>query len=107
MELYDNIRKISFWFFTAVGLVHFITGMMYIQQYFVPTTGVINRVTFIPFFVAAYTFFYAHFKCFLMENGNDRRWISNLLLSIGVCLFVVIIGIEFFATDDLTPLIRP
>ncbi len=107
MELYDNIRKISFWFFVCIGLTHFVSGMMFVHNYLVPASGLVNRVTIIPFFVAAYSYFFAHFKCYLLENGNDKRWISNLLLSIGICIFVVMLGVEFLAPDDLTPLIRP
>lgn len=107
MELYDNIRKISFWFFVGLGIVHFWAGLMFVSNYGVPLSGLINRVTFIPFFVAAYTYFFSQLKHFLIENGIDKRWLTNLLLALGVALFVIAVGVEFFAVDDPTPLIRP
>ena len=107
MELYDNIRKIAFWFFAIIGLVHFMAGLLYVHHLMTPTSGLINRVTFIPFFIAAYTYFFAQLKCFLIEHGNDKSWITNLLVTLGIALFVSLIGIEFFAVDDPTPLIRP
>ncbi len=106
MELYDNIRKISFWFFALVGLTHFLAGLLYVNGYYSPYSGIVNRVTYIPFYVAAYTFFYAQLKHYLIENGIDRRWLSGLLLGIGCVAFIVLLTVELLAPDSSTPLLR-
>ncbi len=107
MELYDNIRKISFWFFVVIGLTHFLAGLFFVNNYFSPYSGIVNRVTYIPFYVAAYTLFYAQLKHYLLENGVDRRWLSGLLLGIGCATFIVLMGVELFMPDSPTPLLRP
>ncbi len=107
MELYDNIRKISFWFFVIIGLTHFVAGLLYVNSYYSPYSGIINRVTYIPFYVASYTLFYSQLKHYLAENGIDRRWLSGLLLGIGCATFIVLMGVELFMPDSPTPLIRP
>lgn len=106
MELFENIRKISFWFFVTMGLIHFLTGLLYVNNYFTVQAGIINRVTFIPFFVATYTYFYAQLKCHIIQQGRDRRWISGVLIAIGMAIFIVMLGVEIGLVDDPTPLIR-
>lgn len=106
MELLENTRKISFWFFVALGVVHFGAGLLFTQGYLLPYSGLTNRVTFIPFFVAAYTFCASHLLHFIADEGRSRPWITRAVLITGFVLFLLLLGFELFAPDDPTPLIN-
>lgn len=104
MELYDQIRRISFVFFWGTGLAHFLSGLLYVNGYGAPESGVVNRVLFIPFVVAALTYAFSNLKFHLAENGQEAPWMSYGLAGVGVTVFIILIFIELFVVDSPCPL---
>ena len=104
MELYDQIRKISFIFFLAVGLAHFLAGLLYVNGYYSPASGIINRVLFIPFVVATLTYAFANLKHHLLEYGKNGKVWDYTFITIGVIIFAALLAIELLVPDSKTPL---
>lgn len=105
MELFDQIRKISFSFFISIGLAHFLAGMLYVKGYFSPMSGLINRILFIPFVVCAMAFCFSNIKYRMLENNKDQKWLDYMLIGIGIIVFVALLLVEFFVIDSPTPLL--
>lgn len=107
MELYDQIRKISFSFFMGLGILHFLAGLFYVNNFFLPLSGVMNRVLFIPFVLSAMTFGLSNFKYNLAQYGKDSKGWNYLFITLGIIVFVILLAIEFLVPDSRTPLLPP
>ena len=73
MEVFDQIRRISFVFFIIVGLAHFVSGLMFVNGYGVPGSGLVNRVLFIPFIIATLSYGLSNLKYNLSEYGKKFK----------------------------------
>ncbi len=104
-ETFDHIRKIAFGFFAGLGLIHFIAGFLYAQHYWPSATFLINRVVFVPFFVAAYTFVLTQFLYTMGDYDRYKSWQLYGGIAIGAVLFIGLILIEVSNSDRLIPLI--
>ena len=104
MDLIDHIRKISFGFFAITGLVHFIAGLMYVNGYFAPESGLINRVSFIPFVIATVTYGLATAKHHLLEYGKDSKKWDWTFITLGGLVFLILLSIELLVIDSKNPL---
>lgn len=104
MELYDQIRRISFVFFLIVGLAHFLSGLFFINGYFVPESGIVNRVLFIPFVLATLTYAFSNLKYHLSELGRDAKWLNYTLIGTGIAVFFGLLVVELFVVDSTCPL---
>lgn len=104
MELFDQIRKISFIFFLVIGLAHFLSGMAFVNSYFLPESGLINRVLFIPFVLCAITYVLSNIKYHLLEYGKDSKAMNIAFIAFGVVIFISLLVIELLVVDSPTPL---
>lgn len=104
MELLDQIRKISFIFFLILGLAHFLAGLMYINGYYIPASGIVNRVFFIPFVLAAITYGFSNLKYRMLELGKDSKALTYTFIAFGIVIFLVLLAIELFVIDSPAPL---
>ena len=104
MELYDQIRRISFVFFFLVGLGHFLAGLFFVNGYFAPESGMVNRVLFIPFVLATLTYAFSNLKYHLAELGKDAKWLNYTLIGSGVAVFLGLLVIELLVVDSVCPL---
>lgn len=100
MELYDHLRKISFLFFGIIGLVHFLTGLLYVNGYFPRTSLLVNRVLFIPFVLASLSYFFSNAKCHLIEYGKTSKIWDYIFLSMGIVIFLSFLTLEFLFSDS-------
>ena len=107
MELFDQIRKMSFIFFIILGLAHFGAGLIYVNGYFIPTSGLINRVLFIPFVLATLTYGMSNIKYHLLEYGKDSKVLNYTFITIGIAVFVALLVIELLVVDSPRPLTPP
>ena len=107
MELYDQIRKIAFVFFVATGLAHFLSGLFFVNGYYAPSSGLVNRVLFIPFVLSTITYALSNIKCALMESGKDSKTLNYTFISLASAAFVILLAIELLAVDSPAPLIPP
>ncbi|MEK7523808.1 MAG: hypothetical protein AAB588_02135 [Patescibacteria group bacterium] len=104
MSLYDQIRRISFVFFIVTGLAHFVSGFLFMNGYFAPTSGLVNRVLFIPFVLAMLTYALSNLKFHLVEYGKDSKTWTIAFISLGGIIFLVLLGIELLVVDSACPL---
>lgn len=104
MELYDQIRKISFIFFAIIGLAHFLAGFFYINGYLLPQSGLANRVLFIPFVLAGMTYVLSNIKFYLAQYNKDSKASSIAVIALGSVVFLGLLAIEIFVLDSTTPL---
>jgi len=104
MELYDQLRKISFVFFVGTGLVHFIAGLFYINGYGLPMSGFVNRISFIPFVLATLMYGLSNLKYSLAKAGKDVKWHNYAFIAAGIVVFLGLLAIELFVVDSGTPL---
>jgi len=102
MSLYEQIRKISLIFFVVIGLSHFITGLLFVNGYYREITGVTNRVLFIPFVLALFSYLYSGVKS--EENNNSK--LAILILIVGLLVIIGTVALEIFLPDAQNPL-RP
>jgi len=107
MELYDQIRKISFIFFMLIGLVHFLSGFFAINGYLPQYSGLANRVLFIPFVLAAMTYAFSNIKFYLAQYNKDSKASSIAVIAVGGAVFLGLLAIEIFVLDSTTPLSIP
>lgn len=105
MELFDQIRKISFFFFLSIGLIHFLAGLFFVNGYLIPESGIVNRVLFIPFVVATLAYCMANIRYAFAEYGKQHAWLTYGLIGIGLLIFLVFLGVELFTMDSPTPLL--
>ncbi len=104
MEVFDQIRRISFVFFIIVGLAHFVSGLMFVNGYGVPGSGLVNRVLFIPFIIATLSYGLSNLKYNLSEYGKNSKTLDYAFIIFGVLIFLILISIEFFVPDSPCPL---
>lgn len=104
MTLYDQIRKISLIFFFIIGLAHFLAGLFFINGYFAPQSGLVNRVLFIPFVLSAMCYAFSNIKYHLLENNKDAKWISYVMIGTGLAVFIGLLVIELLVVDSKIPL---
>lgn len=107
MELYDHIRKISFIFFAILGLAHFLAGLFFVNGYLHETAGLMNRILFIPFVIAALTYTMSNMKYHLVEYGRTGKAWDYTFAAFGIIIFIGLIMIEFLIVDSKTPLLPP
>lgn len=100
METFDEIRKISFIFFIAVGLIHFFAGFSFINGYALPLSGVVNRVSFIPFVIVSLSYALSNAKYNLLQYGKTSKAWDYAFLGFSIAVFLILIGIEFFIADS-------
>lgn len=104
MELFDQIRKISFAFFIIVGLLHFLAGFFFVNGYLAPESGLVNRILFIPFVIAALAYGLSNFKYYLLEYGKDSKTWNYVFIGFGVVVFFILLAIELLVIDSTCPL---
>lgn len=104
MELFDQIRRISFVFFIIVGISHFLAGFMFINGYAVPVSGLMNRVLFIPFVLATVSYALSNLKYHMLEYGKNSKTLDYTFLTIGILVFLLLLSIELLVVDSPHPL---
>jgi hypothetical protein len=99
MELFDHIRKISFGFFATIGLLHFVAGLMFVNGYFSETSGLINRISFIPFVLATLVYGFSNLKCYMLGYDKSYKWLDYTLMAVFAIVFIGLLTIEFLVID--------
>ncbi|MBI2453606.1 hypothetical protein HYV58_00315 [Candidatus Peregrinibacteria bacterium] len=107
MELFDHIRKISFGFFVAMGLAHFLAGFFFVNGYLSPESGLVNRILFLPFVASGLVYALSNAKYHLCSYGKNSKAWDFLFLVFGITAFLLLLLIEFLVEDSKTTLIPP
>lgn len=107
MELYNHIRKISFSFFVTIGMVHFLAGLLYANGYLSPTSGLVNRILYLPLVLVTLTYALSNFKYYNLHYGANSKVWEYVLLILSILIIAGLLAIEFLAADSTTPLTPP
>jgi hypothetical protein len=88
-----NLNEISFYYFFFIGLLHLISGMLYVNEYYSKTAWLINRLLDIPFLIITLTYIYSNIKLYLIKEKNFNPNYDLLF----IVIFVFIATTAFIA----------
>jgi hypothetical protein len=97
MKTAENLKKVALIFFIVLGLAHIISGLMFNNNYFIPTSMVVNRVLDIPFAMTALIYGLASFYTSLSEKKHKFTGIAMSIISL--LIFLILIYINFLLPD--------
>jgi len=97
MNTTRNLQIVSLYFLLATGLIHFFSGMMYVNSYYTEITLLINKVSDIPFLVAA--LFYLGSSIKLNINPNPSKKLDLGIVITGVVIFLIFITVNLLLRD--------
>jgi hypothetical protein len=97
MKTAENIKKVALAFFIFLGLGHIISGLMFSNNYAMPTTLIINRVLDVPFAMSALIYGLATIYSGLGDKKHKLLNIVFILFS--VLVFLGLIYINFLIPD--------
>ena len=86
MNTARNLQIVSLYFLLATGLIHFFSGMMYVNEYFSNITLLINKISDLPFLLAALCYLGASIKMNIDPEPNKK--LDMTIIIIGVILFI-------------------
>lgn len=99
MSLLHELKKISLIFFLVLGLIHFLSGMLYANGYSPAVTGPLTRIFFLPFLLSALFYGFTGFRLFLEEIGHHKRFWNYLFLGVALIILIGFLSIEFFVKN--------
>lgn len=67
-----NLQIVSLYFMLATGLVHFFSGLMYVNEYLAATSLLINKVSDLPFLASAIIYLGASLKLSIDPEPNKK-----------------------------------
>ncbi len=99
MSTAKNLQIVSLYFFLATGLAHFISGLMYVNDFYSTTALMMNKVSDLPFFVSTLLYFGASMKIAL--DPDNRTKLHKYFFTIGALLFIAVLIVNFFLPDRI------
>ena len=100
MKTIENIKKVALVFFLIIGITHIISGLMIGNQYFIPTSLIINRVLDIPFALTALVY---GFSGILMHHYEKKKLLSRIFIGFTLFIFIILVYINFLLPDKSLP----
>jgi hypothetical protein len=97
MKTAENIKKVALLFFIVLGATHILSGLMFSNGYFTPTSLIVNRVLDIPFAMSALIYGLSAIYCGFGEKGN--KVVNIILIIFSVFVFLLLIYINFLIPD--------
>src|SRR5690606_33661296 len=88
----ENIKKVALVLFVILGILHILSGLMFANEYLLPTSMIINRVLDIPFAMMAVIYGFMNMYTNMDENSRKIPGIAFLVIS--VIIFVLLIYIN-------------
>jgi hypothetical protein len=89
-----NLNEVSFYFFFIVGLTHIVSGLLFANQFFTPTTWLINRLLDIPFLWVTLIYLYSNAKLYLIKSNQLSHTYDLVLVT-----SIIMIGLAAFLAD--------
>lgn len=83
--------------FVILGILHILSGLMFANEYLLPTSMIVNRVLDIPFAMMAVIYGFMNMYTNLDENSRKIPGIAFLVIS--VIIFVLLIYINLLIPD--------
>jgi hypothetical protein len=97
MKTAENIKKVALAFFIVLGLSHIVSGLMFSNNYLMPTSLIVNRILDIPFAMSALIYGLATIYTGL---GDDKHRLLNIVFILfSVLVFLALVYINFLIPD--------
>jgi hypothetical protein len=88
-----NLNEISFYFFFILGTIHLISGMLVVNEFFIKSAWLINRLLDIPFLIVTLIYIFSNIKLYFISkkifNPNQDLIFIILFLFIAVTSFLL------------------
>ncbi|MDP4007991.1 MAG: hypothetical protein Q8P68_02250 [Candidatus Peregrinibacteria bacterium] len=97
MNSVRNLQIVSLYFLLVTGLIHFFSGLMYVNDYYERITLIINKVSDLPFLVAGLFYLGVSIKLNIDPEPNKRLDIT--ITAIGVFVFICVLLVNLLLKD--------
>lgn len=94
-----NLHSVSLIFFFILGLLHFISGMLFNNGYLQNVTYLINNSVDIPFALSATIYLLSSIKFFLLNKNFKSNILDKVLIIIFIFVFISLIYFNLFTPD--------
>ena len=88
-----NLQIVSLYFMLATGLVHFFSGLMYVNEYLMATSLLINKISDLPFLASAIIYLGASLKLSINPEPNKKLDITLTVICVAVFIGFLIINL--------------
>ncbi len=94
-----NLQITSLFFFFIIGIIHFSSGVFFLNNYFANISYIINNSFDIPFISAGIVYLLSSIKVFFIKHNYESKKADIALLSIGIIVFLMLIYFNLFTQD--------
>ena len=102
METIRNIKKIALIFFITTGLLHLLSGLFYLNGYYIKYTYILYQVLDTPFLLSAVVYGLASLKLWLSDEKKSTNVVlDTVLIIIAIIVILSAIYINLFVPDRL------
>lgn len=95
----ENINKVSFLFFAALGIVHILGMLMTANNYTPEIANLLYKIFDLPFLLAALIYGGSAFQIGLYKIGLRSGVLTTILITLLGFLFLAALYINFFFPD--------
>lgn len=99
MQHNENLKKVALIFFALLGLGNIVSGLMMVNQYFLPISGIVNHILEIPFAISAIIYGFATIYCGIRPERQKN--IGNIFIFITLFIFLGLLYINVFIPDKV------
>ena len=97
MNTTKNIQIVSLYFFLVTGMLHFFSGLMYVNGYYPETTLLINKVTDLPLLASGLFYLLSSIK--LAISPEKHKTLDIGLIATGSIIFIAVLIINLVLKD--------
>lgn len=92
-----NLQIVSLYFMLTTGLIHFFSGLMYVNEYLAATSLLINKVSDLPFLASAIIYLGASLKLDVDPEPNKK--LDTALIVVCAAIFIGFLIINLALND--------
>jgi hypothetical protein len=98
-----SLKKVAFLFFKALGGLHIVSGLMVSNNYFLPSSSILNKVLDIPFAMVAliYAFLSIHIPTETEAQRKKAKIYQILMICTSLLVFLGLICINLVVPDRI------
>jgi len=96
MKLVKNLKKITLIFFFVIGTVYIFSWLMAVNNYFVNTTRLLNKILELPFIFTALVYGFLNLKESFSKSTKKHKLIDIIFIILLIIVFSIVLYINFF-----------
>lgn len=98
-----SLKKIAFLFFITLGSLHILSGLMVSNNYFLPSSSIVNKVLDIPFAMMAliYVFLSINIPTETEEQRKKAKIYQTLMICTSLLVFLGLIYVNLIIADRI------